>query len=92
MGIQIPPIILTEYDELYDLVQNQSDNGLLNFRQVAKFINKDPQWLLRTTYNGMCPFAFGSDKGVNRGSVCFHSLPFFCVYDAGRPIPSGCRP
>ncbi len=72
----IPKIIETQYQQLYDLVEH-SKNGLLNFRDVAAFLGKDPQWLLRTTYNGRCPFAFGSDVGVNRGSVCFHALPFF---------------
>ena len=88
-SFELPPIILSEYDRLYDLVQNQSNNGRLDPRQVAEFIDKDVSWLLRTTYNGMCPFAFGSDKGVGRGNSCFHTLPFFSFMTQGvlyRPV------
>lgn len=87
--LKIPPSILKKYEELYDLCENQTQNGLLLPRQVSEFVNKDVAWLLRTTYNGQCPFAFGSDKGVGRGNACFHALPFFSFMTQGmlfRPV------
>ena len=76
MPIEVPSIVLAKYDELYDLCQNHHKNGLLNPKDVAGLLGKDYQWLLNTTYTGDCPFAFGSDKMVGRGSSCFHVLPF----------------
>lgn len=87
---EIPPIIPEQYEALYNLCQYQSNCGLLNAQQVADFIHKSKEWLLRTTYAGNCPFGFGSDKGVGRGNVCYPVLPFFSYMTQGtlfRAIP-----
>ena len=82
-NLTIPPVIMRQYEQLYNLVEYQTQDGLLTAKQVAEFLHKDPAWLLRATYDGMCPFAFGSNKGVGRGTSCFHSLPFFFYMTQG---------
>lgn len=82
-NLAIPPSIMRQYEQLYNLVEYQTQDGLLTAKQVAEFLHKDPAWLLRATYDGMCPFAFGSNKGVGRGTSCFHSLPFFFYMTQG---------
>lgn len=88
-NIIVPPIIGEKYDELYELVQNKSKDGILLPKQVATFLNKDMEWFLNTIYEGTCPFAFGNNRGVQRGSSCIHVLPFYAYMTQGtlfRPV------
>lgn len=80
----VPKIVLEKYDELYDLVENQSTDGILLPKQVARYLGKDTEWLLNTIYEGSCPFAFGNNRGVKRGSSCIHVLPFYAYMVQGQ--------
>ena len=85
----IPPIVAESYDELYDLCQNHNRNGVLNPKDVAKFLGKDFVWFRSAIYAGAVPFAFGTDKMVGRGTSCIHVLPFFQFMTQGtifRPV------
>ena len=93
-NITVPPIIGEKYDELFQLVQYESRDGLLLPRQVTDFIHKDVQWLSNTIYEGTCPFAFGNNRNVGRGNSCIHVLPFFAYMTQGtlfRPVTDAPR-
>lgn len=74
--MQTPQIVLDKHRELTELCENSKDGRLLA-RDVAKFFGVDLQWLLHATYAGAVPFAFGTNKGVGRGSTVFHALPLY---------------
>ena len=76
-SFEVPKIVVASYAELYDLVENHNENGLLNPKDVAAFLGKDYSWFLNCTYSGNVPFAFGTNKMVKRGTSCIHVLPFF---------------
>ena len=89
MEMKIPPIVDQKYQELFDLCENHNKNGLLNPKDVARWLGKDVQWLLNTTYAGAVPFAFGTNKMLGRGNSCFHVLPLFAFATQGilfRPV------
>lgn len=77
MELKIPPIIVEEYDKLYDLVQNQSHAGRLYANQVCNAYGWDNMAFSRSVYNGTCPFAFGDNKGVGRGVIYIPVLPLY---------------
>lgn len=76
-SFEVPKIIEASYAELYDLIENQSETGLLDPKDVAAFFGKDYDWFRNCIYAGAVPFAFGTNKMVKRGTSCIHVLPFF---------------
>lgn len=71
-----PKIVLDKHRELTELCENSKDGRLLA-RDVAKYFGVDLHWMLHATYAGAVPFAFGTNKGVGRGSTVFHVLPLY---------------
>lgn len=57
-----PPIIDELLDRLYDLVQNQSEDGRLKATQVADFLGMSPDALRHCIQAGCVPFAFANGK------------------------------
>lgn len=74
--IRIPPIITERYEQLYDLVQNQSKDGKLEVKLVAEYLGRDVDWLRRALCNGAVPFGFG-DGTTGRAVSYIGILPFF---------------
>lgn len=74
--MQTPTIVLEKHAELVKLCESSKDGRLLA-RDVAKYFGVDINWLLHATYAGAVPFAFGTNKGVGRGSTVFHVLPLY---------------
>ena len=88
-NFKIPPIVTESYAELYDLCQNHNRNGVLNPKDVAAFLGKDFDWFRSCIYAGAVPFAFGTNKMVERGTSCIHVLPFYQFATQGimfRPV------
>ncbi len=88
MEFKVPPLIGEKYDEFYDLIQNKSKNGVLNPKDVAEFLGKDFAWLRNCIYAGGVPFAFGTNKNVDRGTSCIHVLPFYQFMTQGSLNPA----
>lgn len=78
----IPPIVLEQYQRLYDLCVN-SKNGRIDSQSMADFMGCDKNWLLRATFAGGIPFAVGTDKGVGKGSACYNALAVFQFFTQG---------
>lgn len=76
-SFEVPKIVEASYADLCDLVENRSKNGVLNPKDVAAFLGKDFVWFRNCIYAGAVPFAFGTNKMVERGTSCIHVLPFF---------------
>lgn len=74
--MQVPTIVIEKHEELVKLCEGSKDGRLLA-RDVAKYFGVDINWLLHATYSGAVPFAFGTNKGVGRGSTVFHVLPLY---------------
>ena len=74
--VEIPQTVLEQYNRLAELCEKSKDFNI-SAQEIANLIGKDKTWLLRTTYNGACPFGFGSDIGVARGNCCYPVLTTF---------------
>lgn len=73
---EVPKVILSRYDELYDLVTNKSVDGEIAAIDLAKYLGKTVSWVRNAAQNGRLPYAFG-DSGKARNSSYIGVLPFY---------------
>ena len=69
---EIPKVILSRYDELYDLVTNKSVDGEIAAIDLAKYLGKSVAWVRQAIQNGCLPYAFG-DAGKKRNTTTNNS-------------------
>lgn len=74
--IMIPPAVIDRYEQLYELVQNKSDNGRLAAKDVAEYMGRSVQWFRDALANGTVPFAF-ADGTKGRVTSYIGILPFW---------------
>lgn len=74
--LQVPEVIVKRHEQLARLCEGNK-NGQLRVDDVAKYLGKSRQWLLRMLDEGRCPFGFGSSSGVGRGSYCIDMLQLY---------------
>lgn len=60
--IIVPPKITERYEQLYNLIQNESKNGRIEAEKVAKYIGRNTDWFRAAIASGTVPFAFASGK------------------------------
>lgn len=58
----VPPKVTERFEQLYDLIQNESKDGRLEAEKVAKYIGRNVDWFRSAINSGTVPFAFASGK------------------------------
>ena len=79
---EIPPLIESRYDELYDLVQNKSVDGHIDVKQLAEYYHRDRAYIQACIVSGAVPFAFapyGGGRPVSQIGI----LPLFLFETQG---------
>lgn len=78
-----PPKVVERYQELYDLIENESKNGQITVSQLAKYMHCSVEWLRNAIYNGSCPFAFGDGTtGRSKSYIDIHPLWQFATQNS----------
>lgn len=88
-NIIVPKTVIASYDALYDLCENRSKNGRVSTKETAELLGISYEAFRRLVFNGQVPFAFGSNKMVDRGVSCIHVLPLYQFMTQGsvfRPV------
>ena len=89
MKIEVPKTVIASYEELYDLCENHSKDGRVSAVYTAKLLGISYESFRRLIFNGQVPFAFGSNKMVDRGVSCIPVLPLYQFMTQGtifRPV------
>lgn len=87
---EIPKVILSRYDELYDLVTNKSVDGEIAAIDLAKYLGKSVAWVRQTIQNGCLPYAFG-DAGKKRNTSYIGVLPLYQFETQNKMLISNIR-
>lgn len=75
-SLQIPKAVIERHEQLCRLCE-KNKKGQLLVNDVAKYLGKSRQWLLRMLDEGRCPFGWGSSAGVGKGSYSIDMLQFY---------------
>ena len=79
-----PPEVMEQYQVIYDLIRNESENGRLPVIKVAKALRIDQTWFRRAIRNRCVPFAFG-DGSTDRAVSYIGVWPFWQYMSQGEP-------